>query len=168
MRAVVAGAITAVLFVAGCGGDDDGAGKKPSPARRPAAAKVPAKLVGVYTTRLRSRDLPPDPSPDLAGGGPLWKITIANSGGIDNGPTLGIASVEQGGLRSPKLTVRGDEILLTQEECATPSGDHVFVTSRYRWKLRGRRLTLKALTHACRDRVAETILTARPLTRAGI
>ena len=66
-----------------------------------------------------------------------------------------------GSLEAPKLSVTGERLRLIREECA---GDQ-FVNTTYRWARDGNTLRLTKLGGGCPDKVAETILTARPLTK---
>jgi hypothetical protein len=63
--------------------------------------------------------------------------------------------------------VLSDRLELRQEECAAESGGYTFHDNEYAWSLEGDTLTIAAVSNACPDRVAETILTSRPWTRTG-
>src|SRR4051812_49425232 len=112
--AVIAGAMFAA---GGCGSDEKFANSTTPPPQR-TRTPAPAKLLGTYTTKLKPSDLPPNLPPELADGSPEWKLTIANSGGIDNGSVFGIANVKEGSLEAPSFSVIGDRVLLHREECA--------------------------------------------------
>ena len=148
-----------VLLLAGCGGDDND--KKPAVKR----VAVPPQLQGTYTVHLKPGDLPAPKSapPELKPGNKpyAWRVEITDTGGPDNGPTLNIVNVTMGSLEAPKLSVTGERLRLSQEECA---GDQ-FVNTTYRWARNGNTLRLTKLGGGCPDKVAETILTARPLTK---
>jgi hypothetical protein len=74
-------------------------------------------------------------------------------------PQLGV-------LESPTLSVAGDTLNLTHEECAKTSGES-FVSSAYRWGLQGEQaLHLTTTKPGCRDKVAQTILASEPWTRS--
>jgi hypothetical protein len=151
----------AVAAAAGCGGGGGGSSSSTS-----AGGPPPAELVGTYTTTLKASDIP-KPAPDeLKGGAYDWKLEIAKSGGIDNAPNLTIASPAGGALESPTLSVAGDTLNLTHEECAPSGGSYTFVASAYRWQLSGKTLTLTLTTPGCPDKVAQTILASEPWTRS--
>ncbi|HEU5263585.1 MAG TPA: hypothetical protein VFU34_03035 [Gaiellaceae bacterium] len=142
------------LGLAGCGGGG-GSG-------------IPAELVGTYTTTLEQGDLPADPARELADGGPAWKVTIAETGGPDDGPVLIIDSAQErfGNLEAPALRVEGDRLYLDKEECFE-NGSYVFYDNEYRWALDGSTLTIEPVVNECKDEVALTILASRPWTRTG-
>lgn len=144
---------TLALALSGCGGSDSEEG-------------VPAELVGNYTTTLEKGDLPDDPPPELVDGGPAWKLTVAETGGPDDGPALVIDSADErvGNLEAPSLRVEGDHLFLDKEECFE-NGSYVFYDNEYRWTLDGSTLTLATVKNDCPDRVAETILTSQPWTK---
>jgi hypothetical protein len=151
-----------ILALAGCG--DDSSSK---PASRTASAKAatppPEELLGTYATKLRRADLPADVPPELTDQyGWLMKVTA--KGGVDDGPALTILRPPSDPLEVSKLSVSGDTLTLSDEECAPskPSGKETLVTSRYRWKLEGKTLTFTTLKAGCPDKVAETILTSEP------
>jgi len=125
--------------------------------------------VGTYVVKLTRADLPRKPPPELSPeNSPFsWKVVIANSGGPNNGPVLSIVNTKAGPLEGPALEVVGDELRLSDEECASPSGGDTFVKSTYRWKLLGTTLRLTTVKSGCPDKVAETILTAHALRRSG-
>jgi len=79
--------------------------------------------------------------------------------GDSSSSTTGSASTSSG--------PTGDELRLSDEECASPSGGDTFVKSTYRWKLLGTTLRLTTVKSGCPDKVAETILTAHALRRSG-
>src|SRR3954454_18845284 len=86
-------AVAALFAVAGCGSDDDSDTTAKAPAES-AEQTAPAALVGKYTTTLKPSDLPPNPPAELTSGSKQWTLTIANSGGIDDGPAFAIANGE--------------------------------------------------------------------------
>ena len=117
-------------------------------------------------TTLEKGDLPDDPPPELVDGGPAWKLTVAETGGPDDGPALVIDSADErvGNLEAPSLRVEGDHLFLDKEECFE-NGSYVFYDNEYRWTLDGSTLTLATVKNDCPDRVAETILTSQPWTK---
>jgi hypothetical protein len=153
----------ALMVTTGCGSDDDSEKSETASSER-AAGRVPGELLGTYTTELKRSDLPPNPPPELTGGSMAWKLTIANSGGVDNGRVFAIASAEGESLEGPSFSVKGDRILLHREECAAGGAEH-FYENEYRYKLSGKTLVLTKVKNACPDQVALTILTSEPWTK---
>ncbi|MEA2472907.1 MAG: hypothetical protein QOE06_822 [Thermoleophilaceae bacterium] len=152
-------AITAVLaLVAGCGSDKKGTSK---PA---AGTKAPPQLVGAYSTTLQTKDLPPNPPPELTDGSRTWTLKIANSGGPGNGPALTIVNDKLGSLESSHLEVAGGLLRIQGEECAVKGAP---VESEYVWFTKGKQLALKVAKNGCPDKIAATILTAHPWTKKG-
>ena len=100
------------MIAAGCGGSDDSSDKS-APA---AEGKAPPQLVGAYTTTLKPGDVPADAPGELTSGSKQWKLTIANSGGVDDGPVFAIANGELGALENPSFGIKDDVILLHREE----------------------------------------------------
>jgi hypothetical protein len=116
---------------------------------------------------LRASDLPPHPAPELSDGvGRRWTLRISNSGGIDNGRAFALAASGRGALETPAFGVVGDRVILHREECAA-GGNERFYENQYRWRVSGRHLTFTTIANRCPDRVAATLLTARPWTRRG-
>jgi hypothetical protein len=146
-----------------CGGGSSGAATHTT---APAAQSpvVPATLVGRYTTTLRPSDLPANPPPELTDGSSTWQLTVARSGGIDNGPAVTIANAKLGVLESSNFAARGDTLLLRHENCAAAGTRH-FYDNRYRYAVSGGTLRLTTMSNDCTDRVAQTILTSRPWHR---
>ncbi len=165
VRYPLATIVVAMFAAGGCGSDDNSEKSSTAPAKR-AERPPPAELLGTYTTKLKPSDLPPNPPPELVDGSPEWKLTISNSGGIDNGPVLGIASAKLGSLEAPSFSVIGDRVLLHREECAA-GGQPRFYENEYRYKLSGKTLTFTKVKNSCPDEVALTILTSEPWTKAG-
>ena len=150
-------------LLAGCGGASGDATQTSAPSV-PSAATVPAPLVGRYTTTLRRSDLPANPAPELTSGSSTWKLTLARSGGVDNGPALTIANAQLGVLESSNFAAQRGTVLLRREDCVTPGNQH-FYDNRYRYVISHGTLRFTTLTNGCKDRVAETILTSRPWHR---
>ena len=159
---LVAIGVVALITVAGCGSDDDSKTPSETPAKS-AEQRAPDTLLGKYTTELKPSDLPANPPDELTHGSTQWTLTIANSGGIDDGPVFAIANNEAGSLENPSFGVQDDLILLHREECA--SGDKPFYENRYRYQLSGKTLTLTKVKNSCPDEVALTILTSEPWTK---
>ncbi len=163
MRPIRATAAALALAAAGCGGDDTAS--SPSTAGTPqAVAPPPAALLGTYTTTLKRSDVP-KPAPPEIGGQYRWTLRITKDGGLDNKPALTIVKPPDEVLESSVLSVTGDQLTLTREECA-PAGDKL-VSSSYTWKAEGDSLRLTAVKHGCSDKIAETILSSEPWKRTG-
>jgi hypothetical protein len=157
-------AVAAIATVAiGCGGDDNNAGDSPAK-RQSRPATVPAELLGSYATTLRRADLPHNPPPELTDGSRTWKLTIAKSGSIGNGPALTIANDELGVLESSNFVAEQGTLVLRKEECAAGGTEH-FSDNKYRYALASDRLRFSTISNSCADKVAETILTGRPWSR---
>jgi hypothetical protein len=154
-----------LIAAGGCGSDDDSATSSQATTKA-APAKIPAALLGTYTTTLRPKDIPPNPPPELTHGSKTWKLTIAKTGGVDNGPVFGIANAELGSLEGPSFSVSGDRVLLHREECGAAGGDP-FYENEYRYTLRGKALTFTKVKNLCPDNVVQTILTSEPWVRTG-
>lgn len=166
--------IALIVSLAACGGgdsDDDDGGEAVATATAEAegakSGLAPDELLGTFTTTLEAGDVPADAPPELRDGGPSWIIRIGNTGGPGDGPFLAIDSADEsfGNLEAPALRVDGDRLLLLDEECAA-SGETKFYDNEYRWELSGGTLTITKIKNQCSDRVAETILTSRPWTKA--
>ncbi len=130
-------------------------------ARVATEASVPAELVGTWRATLAPDDIPAEAPPELTEGGRNWRLEIAETGGPDGGPVLSIVSTEIGHLEGPALEVRGDRLLLKQEECAA-GGEITFYDNEYAYEVRGETLKITTVSNQCADHVAETILTSQP------
>jgi hypothetical protein len=163
--ALVALAATAAI-AAGCGDDDNNAdtGAAASQKQEARAPTVPADLLGRYTTTLQRADLPQHPPPELTDGS-KWKLTIAKSGGIENGPAFTIANAQLGVLESSNFAAQEGTVLLEHEECAAPGGESSY-NNKYRYTVSGQMLRFTTIANGCADKVAETILTSRPWQRS--
>ena len=161
-RVAVIALAAAAALLAGCGGGNREATRTSAPAARPPA--VPATLVGRYTTTLRPSDLPANPPPELAHGSSTWQLTVAPSGGIDNGPAVTISNAELGVLESSNFVAQGGTVLLRREDC-TAGGARHFYDNRYRYSVSAGTLRFTTVTNVCDDKVAQTILTSRPWHR---
>jgi hypothetical protein len=127
---------------------------------------VPDELIGAWTTTLALKDIPSGAPPELTEGGRRWRLEIAETGGPDGGPVLSILSAEIGHLEGPALEVRGDRLLLRQEECAA-GGEITFYDNEYAYEVSGKTLTITTVSNQCPDRVAETVLTSQPWRKAS-
>jgi hypothetical protein len=154
--------VVALIGVGGCGSGDDPETSSKAPPKS-AEQRAPDKLLGTYTTKLKRSDLPPNPPDELTHGSMRWTLTIANSGGVDDGPVFAIANSEAGSLENPSFGIQGDLILLHREECA--AGSKPFYENTYRYKLSGKSLSLTKVKNSCPDDVALTILTSEPWTK---
>ena len=154
-----------VLGASACGGSGDSEGRvtteATAPTRAATEASVPAELVGTWTTRLAPNDVPAGAPPELTEGGREWRLEIAETGGPDGGPVLSVISAEAGHLEGPALEVRGDRLVLKQEECAA-GGEIAFYDNEYAYAVSGETLEITTVSNQCGDRVAETILTSQP------
>jgi hypothetical protein len=161
-RQIAAACFVAVVLI-GCGG-----GGSSTSSTTPAGGPPPAKLVGTYMTTLKPADIPKPPPDELKGGSSPyhWKLEITKSGGTNNAPTLTIVNPQLGTLESPTLSVSGDMLNLSNEECAKANGGESLVTSAYRWQLQGKTLRLTVTEPGCSDKVAQTILASEPWTRS--
>jgi hypothetical protein len=117
-----------------------------------------------YTTTLRRSDLPANPPPELTHGSSTSRLTVARSGGIDNGPAVMIANAELGVLESSNFAVQGATVLLRRENCAA-AGNQRFCDNRYRYTVSRGTLRVTTVSNGCKDKVAQTILTSRPWHR---
>ena len=165
-HALIALAAIATL-AAGCGDDDNTAdsGAAASQKQQSRPPTVPAELLGRYTTTLQRADIPKSPPPELTEGSPKWKLTIAKSGGIENGPALTIANAQLGVLESSNFVAQESTVLLEHEECAAPGGESSY-NNKYRYTVSGDTLRFTTIANGCADNVAETILTSRAWRRS--
>ena len=164
---LLAGAAALLLALGACGGDSDDVAKEAGGGTTaPETGLAPDELVGTWTTTIE--DPGTDAPPELRDGGPSWVIRIGNTGGPDGGPSLAIDSADEafGNLEAPALHVEGDRLQLLNEVCAA-GGEQKFYDNEYRWEISGGELRITTVANHCSDRVAETILTSRPLTKAG-
>ena len=125
--------------------------------------------MGTYTTTLRDADLPRPVEDEFAECGLKWKMTIATSGGPDDGPVLTLFNRDEpercGRLEGPSLRIDGDTLLLKNEECEQHGVGFLFYDNEYGWKLDGQTLTLTTVKNRCAEGSAETILTSQPWTK---
>jgi len=158
---VLAAALAAGI---GCGSDSNkpatDASTTPT-ATTAAGGAPPAELLGSYTASLTKADTASSKAPELQGQD-QWKMKITKDGGVDNAPTLTIINPPSDVLESSTLSVAGNTLTLTGQECAQASGGYKIVSSSYTWKLDGKTLRLTTAKPGCPDKVAETILTSEP------
>jgi len=158
----------ALVCPAACGNKAE-----PEPAATASATQAPAKtgepppseLLGTYVTTLKDADVPAEAPPELADQR-KWLMRITKDGGPDNAPALTILRPPSDPLESSRLSTSAGTLTLHREECAA-GGQVTLVTSSYRWKLTGGTLRLTTIKAGCSDKVAETILTARPWRKRG-
>jgi hypothetical protein len=167
-RSVAAFGVAVVLALSadtGCGSDGSD-GSAGSGSAKSIRGPAPQALLGTYNVTLKPSDLPPNPPLELTDGPPSWELTIANSGGPSGGRSFAIANTALGVLEESDFGVQRNRIVLHREECASAQG-YRFHENEYRWKLSGNTLRFTTASNSCPDRVAETILTSRPWSRAG-
>src|SRR3954454_8959614 len=166
-RSLMVAAALLVASTVGCGGSDEG----PTPTQAPSTttktaastpATPPAELLGTYATALRASDIPKPAPPELADR--KWLLRITPDGGIENAPTLTIVRPPEDVLESSTLSVNGDKLEVSQQECAVDTGYDV-VSSTYRWTLEGDALRITPIKIGCPDKVQSTILTSHPWKR---
>ena len=63
--------------------------------------------------------------------------------------------------------VEGSKITLRREGCFVKGSGYRLYDNVYRYAISGDTLTFTVVKNACKDRVAERILTARPFTRSS-
>src|SRR4051794_38149619 len=90
-----------------------------------------------------------------------WKLTIAKSGGPNNGPAFTIANGSAGVLESSAFAVHRNQITLRNEECGA-GGTTTVHTNVYSYRLQSKTLTFTTVKNSCSDKVAQTILTSEP------
>jgi hypothetical protein len=146
-----------VLLIAACGSSGSKS-TRPNPPS-PGLARAPSSLLGTYTTTLKPSDLPPKPRPELTQGSRTWKLTIANSGGINGGDAFRIANASLGEFEDSLFTVRRNAILLHNEECEA-GNTATLLDNSYSYKLVGQTLTFRTIKNRCSDQVSRTILTS--------
>jgi hypothetical protein len=151
-RLIGLAALLVVLGATGCGGGGS------SSAASTTAGGAPADLLGTYRMTLKASDIPASKPPEITDASPRWILIIADSGGVDNGPTFTLASENLGTLESSSFSVSGDSVLLHDEEC----GNGKPVESEYRYSLDGSTLTFTTVKNGCPDGVAEALLTSEP------
>jgi hypothetical protein len=154
------------LAAAGCGSSGPSSRETSGPpaTRSKAIVAPPAALLGTYTTTLKKSDLPAPTPPELSGQ-LRWTLKITKDGGVDNAPTVTIIRPPSDVLESPTLSVSGDTLKLSNEECAAASGGYTIVSSSYRFKLENDRQRLTTAKPGCPDKVAQTILASEPWMR---
>lgn len=166
MRSLMIPVLAAAMIVAAaCGGSSSDRTTAASTAATTRAAKTggapPIQLLGNYTTTLTKADVGSNKAPELQGQY-KWKVKVTKDGGVNNAPTLTVIKPPSEVLESSTLSVSGDTLTLTGEECAQPTGGYKIISSAYTWKLDGTTLRLTTAKPGCPDKVAETILTSEP------
>ena len=154
------------LAAAACGGSSEPkttSTPPAAPARKPAAAAVPQELKGKWTTTLRKADAPPG----LRLSNP-FSVTIADTGGVDNGPAFTLANSQEAMEGETSVpVVDGDTITLRREGCFENNSVYRFYDNVYRYTISGDTLRFTVVKNACKDRWAESILTSAPFKRSS-
>jgi hypothetical protein len=151
------------LLIAACGSSSSSKTTRPHPPST-AVAHAPSNLLGTYTTTLKRSDLPTKPPPALTFGSRTWKLTIANSGGVNGGDAFRIANATRGELEDSPFSVQGNDVLLHNEAC---DASNKLLDNEYSYKLAGQTLTFTTIKNQCSDQVARTILTSEPWRKTG-
>jgi hypothetical protein len=163
-RYLIIPALAFALVPTACGGSDKPAvttTARPAAPEKPAA--IPRELMGTWKTKLRTGDVPAKfhlASP--------FSVTISPSGGVDGAPSLTLADSREpieGETSTP--VVNGDTITLRHEGCLVEGSGYRFYDNVYRYAMSGGRLSFTVVKNACKDGLAEDILTTRPFTRSG-
>jgi hypothetical protein len=161
-RHLIISVLALALVPAACGGSDEPSATttaRPVASEKPAA--IPHELVGTWTTKLRTGDVPA--KFQLAN---PFSVTISPNGGVDGAPSLTLADSQEpleGETSTPVVT--GDTITLRHEGCFVEGSGYRFYDNVYRYAISGDRLSFTVVKNACKDRLAESILTTRPFTR---
>ena len=94
-------------------------------------------------------------------------MTIAPDGGIDDAPSLTLADSQET-LEGESTTpvIAGDQITLRQEGCLVEGTGYTFYDNVYRYAVSGDTLRFTVVKNACKDRIAESILTSRAFKRS--
>jgi hypothetical protein len=148
------GVVSILALATACGSSNSSS--QGSPTTR---AQAPGDLSGTYASVLKRSDLPNNL--ELRQSSLRWRLTIANSGGVNGGPAFTITNATQGVVETSPFAVQGTRILIRHEEC-TAGGGQRFYDNEYAYKLTGRTLTLTVIKNQCRDHVAKTVLTSEP------
>jgi hypothetical protein len=163
-------AIAAAALVAGCGGGEK---KQEKPAKtaetptnnppvEPKKSGAPQELLGQYEVKIPETDLPSEAPEDLATVTDVWVVTLAETGGPGDGPAFSIANGQAEPIETSSFQVKGDRIILTDETCAAEGKP---VDAEFTYELSGDELTLSSPKNTCPDKLSETILTSKPLTK---
>lgn len=150
------------LAPAACGGTGEPAASTTTVSPAP-TAKVPAELLGTWSTTLRPGEIPAK----FALNNP-FTIKITPDGGVDNGPAFTIADGKEtieGEVSTPVFD--GDTVTLKREGCLVEGVGYRFHDNVYRYTLSGDTLRFTVVRNACPDRFAESILTSRTFRRAS-
>ena len=162
-------AIALAALVGGCGGGE----KKEKPAIpaetpvndppvKPEKSGAPQELLGQYEVTIPLDDLPQDAPVTPSAVTDKWTVTLAETGGPGDGPAFSIANGQAEPIEISNFQVKGDRILLKEETCAATGKP---VDSEFKYELSGDQLTLSDPKDTCADRIAETILTSKPLKK---
>jgi hypothetical protein len=162
-------ALAAATVALGACGDDAGGGGTAATSTSGPATTAPATrsagldpLVGTYTTRVPKGD-----GPASAQGS--WTIVISKSGGVNGAPSMAIReSGADEAFATAEPHVEGAALILRNQECDDSSAQ-ALITAKYRYELTENtlRLTRAPGSARCEDRIFESILTARPLSKHG-
>jgi hypothetical protein len=156
--------LVAALAPAACGGSDEPKATSTAaaaPAKKPAA--LPQELKARWKTTLRKSDAPPG----LRLSNP-FSVIISDTGGVDNGPAFTLADAQEsieGETSVPVVT--GDTITLRREGCFEKDNVYRFYDNVYRYTLSGDTLRFTVVKNACKDGIAESILTSQPFKRSA-
>lgn len=155
----IAALVAIPVLGAACGDADD------PPARPAATARSeppPQELIGTWVTKLRKRDAPA--GLDVVN---PFSVTIAPTGGVDDGPVFQIANGAEALEGETSLpVVVGDQITLRQEGCYL-NNTYKFYDNVYSYEVSGDTLTFTLVKNSCKDRHAESILTSHPFKRSS-
>ena len=167
---MVLAAVAATALVAGCGGGGEKKEKPAIPAEtpvndpavKPEKSGAPQELLGQYEVNIPEEELPTDAPEQLSTVSDVWTVTLAETGGPGDGPAFSIANGQAEPIETSNFQVKGDRIIVKEQTCAA-TGEPV--NSEWTYELSGDELTLSDPKDACPDKIAETILTSKPLTK---
>jgi hypothetical protein len=156
-------ALATLTAAAGCGSSSShpaSSGHAQSALGGPASRQ----LIGTFTTTLTPRDRTAAPKPAELPTGP-WTLVIGNNGGPNNSRALGLGNGDTNRVVY-RFGVTGATLILG---CTDQDGLPTGGSEKYAWSLRGRALTLKPASAACKhgDANNQLILTSHPWTKQG-